>query len=74
MVEVSAVIFGTDTLCVFFKIDSLVGRPVRSLFPEQYVIRTPSHGALAAHSRSFEMPRSRTVQFSRSLVMSCVRL
>ena len=30
--------------------------------------------ALAAHSRSCEMHRSRTVQFSRSFVLSCVRL
>ena len=49
------------TLCVVF-------------FPAQYVLRRPTRGALAAHSRSFEMPRSRTVQFSRSFVLSCVRL
>ena len=30
--------------------------------------------SLAAHSRSYEMPRSRTVQFSRSFVLYCVRL
>ena len=30
--------------------------------------------ALAGHSRSFEMPRYGTVQFSRSFVLSCVRL
>ena len=58
----------------FFKIDSLVDHPVRGLFPAQYVLRRPTRGALAAHSRSFEMPRSRTVQFSRSFVLSCVRL
>ena len=62
------------SLSVFFKIDSLVDHPVRGLFPEQYVLRRPTLGALAAHSRSFEMPRSRTVQFSRSFVLSCVRL
>ena len=61
-------------LSVFFKIDSLVDHPVRGLFPAQYVLRRPTRGALAAHSRSFEMPRSRTVQFSRSFVLSCVRL
>ena len=44
------------SLCVLFKIDSLVGHPVRSLFPAQYVIMKPTRGALAAHSRSFEMP------------------
>ena len=49
------------TLCVVF-------------FPAQYALRRPTRGALAAHSRSFEMPRSRTVQFSRSFVLSCVRL
>ena len=49
-----------------FKIDSLVDHPVRGLFPVQYVLRRLTHEALAAHSRSFEMPRSRTVQFSRS--------
>ena len=38
------------------------------------MLRRPTRGALAAHSRSFEMPRSRTVQFSRSFVLSCVRL
>ena len=43
-------------------------------FPAQYVLRRPSLGALAAHSRSFEMPRSRTVKFSRSFVLSFVRL
>ena len=59
---------------VFFKIDSLVDHPVRGLFPAQYVLRRPTRGALAAHSRSFEMTRSRTVQFSRSFVLSCVRL
>ena len=62
------------SLSVFFKIDSLVDHPVRGLFPAQYVSRRPTRGALAAHSRSFEMPRSRTVQFSRSFVLSCVRL
>ena len=59
---------------VFFKFDSLVDHPVRGLFPAQYVLRRPTRGALAARSRSFEMPRSRTVQFSRSFVLSCVRL
>ena len=62
------------SLSVFFKIDSLVDHPVCGLFPAQYVLRRPTRGALAAHSRSFEMPRSRTVQFSRSFVLSCVRL
>ena len=62
------------SLSVFFKIGSLVDHPVRGRFPTQYVLRRQTHGALAAHSRSFEMPRSRTVQFSRSFVLSCVRL
>ena len=62
------------SMSVFFKIDSLVNHPVRGLFPAQYVLRRPTRGVLAAHSRSFEMPRSRTVQFSRSFVLSCVRL
>ena len=62
------------SLSVFFKIDSLVDHPVRGLFPAQHVLRRPTRGALAAHSRSFEMPRFRTVQFSRSFVLSCVRL
>ena len=62
------------SLSVFFKIDSLVDHPARGLFPAQYVLRRPTRGALAAHFRSFEMPRSRTVQFSRSFVLSCVRL
>ena len=62
------------SLSAFFNIDSLVDHPVRGLFPAQYVLRRPTRGALAAHSRSFEMPRSRTVQFSRSFVLSCVRL
>ena len=43
-------------------------------FPAQHVLRRPTRGALAANSRSFEMPRSRTVQFLRSFVLSCVRL
>ena len=60
------------SLSVFFKIDSLVDHPVRGLCG--YVLRRPTRGALAAHSRSFEMPRSRTVQVSRSFVLSCVRL
>ena len=61
------------SLCVFFKIDSLIGHPVHSLFPTQYVMRRPTRGALAAHSRSSEMPSCRTVQFSRSfcLVVDC---
>ena len=62
------------SLSVFFKSDRLVDHHVRGLFPAQYVLRRPTRGALAAHSRSFEMPRSRTVQFSRSFVLSCVRL
>ena len=62
------------SVSVFIKIDSLVDHPVRGLFPAQYVLRRPTCGALAAHSRSFEMPRSITVQFSRSFVLSCVRL
>ena len=51
------------SLCVLFKIDSLFDHPMRGLFPAQYVLRRPTRGALAAHSRSFEMHRSRTVQF-----------
>ena len=62
------------SVSVFFKIDSLVDHPVRGFFPAQYVLRRPTRGALAAHSRSFEMPRFRTVQFSRSFALSCVRL
>ena len=57
-------------LCVF----SLVGHPVRSYFPAQYAMRRQTRGALAAHCRSFEMPRCRTVQLLRSFVLSCVRL
>ena len=60
------------SLSVFFKIDSLVDHPGRGLFKTQYVLRRPTRGALATHSRSFEMIRSRTVQFSRSFVLSCV--
>ena len=62
------------SLSVFFKIDSVVDHPERGLFPAQYVLRRPTRGDLAGHSRSFKMPRSRTVQFSRSFVLSCVRL
>ena len=62
------------SLCVFFKIDSLVDHPVRGFYPAQYVLRRPTRGALSAHSRYFEMPRTRTVQFSRSFVLSCVRM
>ena len=51
------------SLSVFFKIDSLIDQPVRGLFPAQYVLKRPTRRALAAHSRSFEMPRFRTVQF-----------
>ena len=44
------------SLCVFFKIFSLVDHPVRDLFPAQYVLRKPTTcGALAAQSRSFEI-------------------
>ena len=62
------------SLSVFLKIDSLVDHSVRGLFPAQYVLIRPTRGALAAHSRSFEMPTSRTVQFLRSFILSCVRL
>ena len=62
------------SLCVFFKIDSFVDHPVRGLFPAQYVLRKPTRGALAAHSRSFEMPRFRTSQFSHFLFLSHIRL
>ena len=64
----------TSHLSLLDRVDSLVDHPVRGLFPAQYVLRRPTRGALAAHSRSFEMPRSRTVQFSLSFVLSCVRL
>ena len=78
VVEVSAAIFWhrrkVASLSVFFIIDCLVVHPVRGLFPAQYLLRRPTRGALAAHSQSFEMPKSRTVQFSRSFVLSCVRL
>ena len=63
------------SLSVFYKIDSLVDHLVYGLLvPAQYVLRRSTRGALAAHSRSFEMPRSRTVQFSLSIVLPCVRL
>ena len=42
------------SLSVFFKTDSLVDHPVLCLFPAQYVLRRPTRGTLAAHSRSFE--------------------
>ena len=61
------------SLCVFFKIDSLVDH-VQGDQPAQYVLRRPTRGALAAHSRSFELLRLRTGQFSRSFVLFCVRL
>ena len=64
-------IFG---FCEYYKKVTYGYHPVRGLFPAQSALRRPKHGALAAHSRSFEMPRSRTVQFSRSFVLSCVRL
>ena len=38
------------------------------------MLRRPTRAALAAHSRTFEMRGSKTVQFSRSFVLSCVRL
>ena len=33
------------SLCVFFKIDSLVDHPVRGLIPAQYVLKRPTRGA-----------------------------
>ena len=47
---------------------------MRGLFLAQYVLKRPTRGAIAAHSRYFQMPRFRTGQFSRSFVLSCVRL
>ena len=35
------------SLCVFFKIDSLVDHPVRGLYPAQYVLNRPTRRALA---------------------------
>ena len=40
----------------------------------KYKLKCKTNTNLAAHSRSFEMPRSRNGQFSRSFVLSCVRL
>ena len=40
-------------LCVFFKIDNFGGHPARIHFPALYVMRTPIHGALAAHFGCF---------------------
>ena len=37
-------------------------------------MRRPTRGALTTYSRSLEMPRSRTVQFSCSFLLSYVRL
>ena len=34
------------SLCVFFKVNSLVDHPVRCLFPAQYVLRRPTRRAL----------------------------
>ena len=45
---------------------------VRGLYPAQYVLRRPTRPALAAHSRSFERPRSRTVQFRAPLLFVLV--
>ena len=36
---------------------SLVDHPVRGLYSAQYVLRRLTRAAIAAHSRSFEMPR-----------------
>ena len=41
---------------------------------QQYVLKRPTRGTLAVYSRSFEMPKFRTGQFSCSFVPSCVRL
>ena len=44
-------------------------------FDWSHFARRPTRGVFfSAHSRSFEMPRCRTKQFSRSFVLSCVRL
>ena len=60
------------SLSVFFKIDSLVDHPVSGLFPAQYVLRRPTRGALAAHSRSFEMLRSIELCSFRALLFCLV--
>ena len=74
--EVSAAIFGTGAklhLCGSSSKSTVWC--VRGLYPAQYVLRRPTRPALAAHSRSFERPRSRTVQCSRFFVIcSCVRM
>ena len=58
---------------LFSKLTRMVGHQLHILLLAQYVIwRT--RGAMAPHSRSIEMPRSRTGQFSRSFALSCVRL
>ena len=73
----SAAIFGTGAkwhICVSSSRLTVWLIKLCVFFSAQYVLRRPTRGASAAHSRSFEMPRSRTVQFSRSFVLSCVRL
>ena len=59
-------------MSVFFRIHANEQHPVRSLFPEQYVMRRPTRLALVTHSRSLVVPRVRTEQFVRSFIPCCV--
>ena len=47
---------------------------MRTLCHAQYATRRPDRVVLAAHSRSFEMPRLRIGQISFFFVLSCDRL
>ena len=58
------------TLCVFFQIDSLVCHPASNCFSTQYVMRRSIRGALAVHSRYFEMPKYKNVKFFA--LLSCL--
>ena len=62
-------------LCIFFLIYSLVGEPIRAFSFSCTVCDAETNiGGLAVRSLSLQISRSRTGQFSRSIVLACVRL
>ena len=61
-------------LCMIYKIWSNPLHPLHSELPRQFVPVRVTRAAIAAHTHAFEVPRCRTVQYSRSFIPWSVSL
>ena len=62
------------TVCMLYKIWCNPFHPLHAQLPQLYVPIRLTRAAVAAHDYAFEVPRCRTVQYSRSFIPWSVSL